>query len=426
LPLEQPTCVFTVVDHAMGLPHEAAGRPSRDGRAAVAGSEVGGFARDVGGRDYGIAGGGKGQPEPWAPRHQVTESLLLNGGHHRAAGEDGLGNNTINVLRDALPPLSRPAVPQPSHPRGGDNERTAAPLRLPAVDVPKAREPTIAGEDIRAAHRCNENETAARRVVKEPVSFLHVAAGQARPSPRLLQPAPGPLPCDVQERIKATYRQRVPRPPPPITRPLYAQPALPSPKNARAEAISSLNKLVNAFADRADCSQLLSSYYRGAAPAHGAVLADWLAVQPQHAFVWGRMHHRVRWRSCRRHFSLLAFVEEQVPACGHAGRLITYVKGWMAELDGQEAPQYKSTWLRTKSNRGNFARFFRQASNCSLMAQWLEEVLAERGLAAEANRVLSRLENRLGELRDRAAVAPAPAPTSPESPPAGHLPLSEL
>merc|ERR1712216_534015 len=117
------------------------------------------------------------------------------------------------------------------------------------------------------------------------------------------------------------------------------------------------------------------------------------------------MQHRVRWRSGRRHFSLLAFVEDQVPMCTHAGRMITYVKGWMAELDGQEAQQYKSTWLRTKSNRGNFARFFRQASNCSLMAHYLDEVLAERGLAAEANRVLARLENRLGELR--AVVAPA-------------------
>lgn len=85
--------------------------------------------------------------------------------------------------------------------------------------------------------------------------------------------------------------------------------------------------------------------------------------------------------------------------------MITYTKGWMAEMDEQETLQYKSTWLRIKSNRGNFARFFRQASNCSMMAHYLDAVLSEKGLVAEANRVLARLENRLGELR-----APAGAP----------------
>ncbi|CAE8705020.1 unnamed protein product, partial [Polarella glacialis] len=105
--------------------------------------------------------------------------------------------------------------------------------------------------------------------------------------------------------------------------------------NPREEALWSLSALVSAFRNQADYGEMLASFYRGSAPAHCSVLADWLSSMPQNPFVWSRMHHRVRCRSRRRHLSMIGFAEARTPGALQVRRLLTYVKGWMAELDDQ-------------------------------------------------------------------------------------------
>jgi len=183
---------------------------------------------------------------------------------------------------------------------------------------------------------------------------------------------------------------------------------LPGIKNPREEALWSLSSLVSAFRSQADFGQLLLTYYRGQAPAHSLVLADWLTSNRQNAFVWSRLHHKVRSRSNRRHYSLQAFAEGSVPRQQQVSRKLTYVKEWMSELDDQDSTNYSSSWLRSAPNRGNLARFFKLPPNCLLMARYVEELLAEprnRGLLGDADRALARIDLALAGLDEAEAAA---------------------
>eukprot|EP00930_Biecheleria_cincta_P103451 TRINITY_DN95419_c0_g1_i1.p1 TRINITY_DN95419_c0_g1~~TRINITY_DN95419_c0_g1_i1.p1 ORF type:complete len:335 (-),score=47.38 TRINITY_DN95419_c0_g1_i1:10-1014(-) len=183
---------------------------------------------------------------------------------------------------------------------------------------------------------------------------------------------------------------------------------LPGLANPREEALLSLSALVSAFRSQADFGEQLASYYRGTAPAHGLILSDWLAAKTQNAFVWSRMHHKVRQRSQRRHYSMQAFAEALTPRQHQVRRYLTYVKGWMSELDDQDTEHYQSKWLCSKANRGNLARFFRLPPNCALMAGYVEEVVAvprHIGLAADAEKAFARIDRALLELgNDNTAV----------------------
>lgn len=176
---------------------------------------------------------------------------------------------------------------------------------------------------------------------------------------------------------------------------------LPGLANPREEALWSLSALVSAFRSQADFGEQLASYYRGTAPAHGLILSDWLASKTQNAFVWSRMHHKVRQRSQRRHYSMQAFAEASTPRHQQVRRYLTYVKGWMSELDDQDTEHYQSKWLCSKANRGNLARFFRLPPNCAVMAGYVEDVVAvprQVGLAADAEKAFARIDQALLEL----------------------------
>lgn len=178
---------------------------------------------------------------------------------------------------------------------------------------------------------------------------------------------------------------------------------LPGLANPREEAIWSLSALVSAFRSQADFGQQLASYYRGTAPAHGLVLSEWLAATSQNTYVWSRMHHKIRQRSQRRHYSMQAFAEALTPRQQQVGRYLTYVKGWMSELDDQDTEAYQSKWLRARANRGNLSRFFRLPPNCALMAGYVEEVVAmprQAGLAGDAEKAFARVDQALLELRN--------------------------
>jgi len=177
---------------------------------------------------------------------------------------------------------------------------------------------------------------------------------------------------------------------------------LPSVRNPRQDALWSLSALITAFREGADCSQLLRVYYKSLVPNQGGVLSEWLLAQKENPLVWSQMHHKIRWRSRRRHFSLLRFADDTTPLVRQTGSLLIYVKAWMDEFDNQDAPTYRSSWLRVRSNRGNFARFCGKAANCTLMASYLDEILTvpKGDLMAQAGRAFSRVDKAVEQARN--------------------------
>eukprot|EP00928_Gymnodinium_smaydae_P039140 TRINITY_DN26805_c0_g1_i1.p1 TRINITY_DN26805_c0_g1~~TRINITY_DN26805_c0_g1_i1.p1 ORF type:complete len:374 (-),score=63.55 TRINITY_DN26805_c0_g1_i1:137-1258(-) len=287
-----------------------------------------------------------------------------------------------------LPPLAGPLNPGAA---GWPSEAYGQPARVPGPPAPGA------GAGGGAA-------VAARKPGRSPsppanqAQVLPAAACYMRRLDPVLARQRGVRRLPVAAPSGAAAVSASPRPPVPLL-PVKPQ-ALPSVRNPREEALWSLSALVDAFGNGVDCAELLPNYYR-TAPTHGLVLADWLASRRENPFLWSRLHHRVRWRSHWKHLSLLGFAEESTPGPRQAGRLLIYVKGWMAEFDDQDNAVYRSRWLRTGSNRMNFARFFRQVANCLMMARYLDEILKppRPDLAAQMGAAFGRIDRALEELR---------------------------
>eukprot|EP00404_Azadinium_spinosum_P021435 CAMPEP_0180621560 /NCGR_PEP_ID=MMETSP1037_2-20121125/35210_1 /TAXON_ID=632150 /ORGANISM="Azadinium spinosum, Strain 3D9" /LENGTH=316 /DNA_ID=CAMNT_0022641737 /DNA_START=39 /DNA_END=986 /DNA_ORIENTATION=+ len=306
-----------------------------------------------------------------------VETLLLQGRRHRGE-DDGLGR-TISLLQgEVLPSV-------PLDPTLGANQAASPSSYFAAQGPPKLWLPPLRPEPP-AVPPAAGSPSGARSPRARAYALLRGPA--VHPRPRQPPALPPLTPAERHDPTVRDLHHERPR------------------RNLRDEAMSSLTSLLKAFRNKAEYSSLLTSYYRGAAPAHGLVLADWLSSRPQNSYLWSRMHHKVRWRSRRRHFSLLKFADAHVPSVDQASRMVTYVKAWMGELDDQESMRYKSDWLRLGSNRGNLARFFRLAANCTLMAHYLEEVLVEPrpDLIVEANRALTRIDRAVGELRGQGII----------------------
>lgn len=141
-------------------------------------------------------------------------------------------------------------------------------------------------------------------------------------------------------------------------------------------ALQMLMALINAFRNESEYAADMVAFYRGGSRTHATVLSDWLEVDRANSFTWASMHYQVRVKAKhRRHLRLVQFADRHTPSSLQIRRMTLYVKGWMAEMDDLDGHNYKSSWLRVKSNRWNFARFFRVPPNLTLMAQYLENLL---------------------------------------------------
>ena len=156
---------------------------------------------------------------------------------------------------------------------------------------------------------------------------------------------------------------------------------MPIPTNKRH--IQTIEEIVESYNSRkAGMRELLVAFYRDPDQLSGYALAAWLEENPNNPHLWASIHHRIRQASDKKTLSVLRFLELRQKKGNQVKKFFLYVKGWLAEWDAMEGPHYNSVWMKLKSNRWNYARFFKFKENLLILAEYVEQ-LTEKKCAVE-------------------------------------------